>query len=116
MRRREFHGHPDYLVLTEDELELHSAKNQDYTKGGDSLGNFRREAIIFSLYPGLNLGDPAVVAIVNAMKQMDAAMWMLSHGYEGEVETIDKRLRDTHIYLKIARVLRRAQPSYWHKA
>lgn len=106
MRHRDFHGHPEYLRLTEEELELHSAKNRDYTKGGDSLGNFKRVANIFSNYPGLDLSDPAVVAIVFSMKQMDRALWQMSQGYEGSLEGTDGSMVDIHVYWKIARILR----------
>ena len=108
MRKRDFHGHSDFLKLTEDELELHSAKNKDYTFGGDPLGNFHRVADILANYcedTVLDLSDPTVVCLVLALKQWDAAMWMLSNGYEGKYEGIDSRLRDVHIYTKIARIL-----------
>jgi len=106
MNKTEFHGDPRYLELTEDELTLHSAKNRDYAGSGDPLGNFHRVAHILSAYPGLDLSDPTVVAAVYALKQLDAALWMLANSYEGAVETIDTRLRDVHVYFKIARLLR----------
>lgn len=104
MRKREFHGHPDYLKLTNEELQLHSAKNRDYARGGDPLGNFRRVASILTNY-ALDLADPAVVCIVYALKQLDAVLWMLSEGYEGDIEGVDPKLLDAHVYLKIARIL-----------
>lgn len=109
MRKREFHGHPDFQKLTRDELELHSTKNRDYARGGDPLGNFRRVANILSNYPGLDLSDPAVVAVVFSMKQMDAALWQISEGYEGQTETADGKMADVHVYWKIARILHRQQ-------
>ncbi len=109
MDKDKFHGHSDYLALTEEELELHSAKNKGYCGDGDPLGNFKRVAAIFSNYPDLDLSNPTVVNIVYAMKQLDAALWMLCQGYEDEVEDIDKRLRDAHIYFKIARVLHKEE-------
>jgi len=105
MRKRGLHGHPEYLKLTEDELALHSVKNKDYARGGDPLGNFKRVASILSQYPSLNLSDPTVVAIVFSLKQMDAALWMLSQGFEGDTEDFDGRAADTHVYWKIARIL-----------
>lgn len=99
------HGHPMFYELTQDEIELHSAKNKDYAQGGDPLGNFKRVAHILSAYQ-LDLSRPEVVAIVYMLKQLDAALWMLSQGYEGEVENVDTRLRDVHVYVKLARVLR----------
>jgi len=95
----------NYQKLTQKELELYQAKNKDYTKGGDAYGNFKRVASILSLYPKLKLSDPRIVAMVYLMKQLDSALWMLSEGYEGEVENIDTRLTDVHIYAKIIRLL-----------
>ncbi len=95
----------DYEQLTMEELNLYIAKNKDYTQGGDKYGNFKRVSCILSLYPKLSLSDPQVVAMVYLMKQLDAALWMLSEGYEGEVENIDTRLADVHVYAKIARLL-----------
>ena len=99
-----YHGHPDFYTMTEQELKLHSEKNKDYAQGGDPLGNFKRVAHILSAYD-LDLSKPEVVAIVYMMKQLDAALWMLSQGYEGEVESVDTRLQDVHVYAKLARIL-----------
>jgi len=98
-------GHPKFKQLTEEEIKTHEEKNRDYAGGGDPLGNFHRVAKIFSLYPGLDLSNPVVVAMVYEMKQMDSIFWMLSQGYEGKVETIGKRLSDVSIYSKLARIL-----------
>ena len=95
----------DYEQLTTEEINLYRAKNKDYTQGGDVFGNFKRVASILSLYPKLNLANPQVVAMVYLMKQLDAALWMLSEGYEGEVETIDTRLADVGVYTKLCRLL-----------
>ncbi len=97
----------NYQELTKQELELYERKNKDYTKGGSPYGNFERVASILSLYPKLKLSNPQVVAIVYMLKQLDACCNMLSEGYEGEVENIDTRLTDVHIYAKIARLLGR---------
>lgn len=99
------HGHPLFTEITLQELKLHSEKNYDYAKGGDPLGNFHRVASILSLYPGLNLSNPVVVAIVYALKQLDAVLWMLCQGYDGAVEGIETRLADVHVYMKLARIL-----------
>jgi hypothetical protein len=100
-------GHPLFRTLTEEELALHDAKNEDYAGEGDPLGNFHRVSHILSAYPGLDLSKSEVVALVYMLKQLDAALWMLSQGYEGKVEDVDTRLRDVHVYAKLARVLRR---------
>ena len=98
-----FHGHPDYLTLTVDELELHSMKNRDYARVGDPLGNFHRVSASMTAL-GFPI-SPTMVALLYAHKQLDAAIQMIVHGYEGEVEGVDKRLRDAHVYPKIARIL-----------
>ena len=103
----EKYGHPDFYVITEDELKLYSEKNKDYTLGGDPLGNFNRVSAIKKIYPGLPWESPIGVALGYMLKQLDAAFYMLSKGYEGEVENVDTRLRDVHVYVKIARVLHR---------
>ncbi len=95
-----------YQDLTNDELNLYNRKNHDYTGNkGDTFGNFKRVATILSLYPKLKLSNSQVVAMVYMLKQLDAALWMMSEGYEGTVENIDTRLTDVHIYAKIARLL-----------
>jgi len=101
----EYHGHPDFYKLTQDEIELHSAKNKDYTQGGDPLGNFKRVSAIKRLYPGLEWDSPTGVCLGYMFKQLDAALWMLAQHYEGQVENIDSRLTDVHVYAKIARIL-----------
>ena len=95
----------DYEELTKKELELYRAKNKDYTKGGDTYGNFNRVSSILALYPKLKLSERRVVAAVYMLKQLDAALWMMSEGYEGKVENVDTRLMDVHIYTKIMRLL-----------
>jgi hypothetical protein len=105
MSEKKYHGHPLFRDITEKELALHDAKNKDYAQGGDPLGNFKRVSVILKQYPGLRLSDPTVVAMVYAMKQLDAALWMLSKGYEGQVENVDTRLTDVHVYAKLARIL-----------
>ncbi len=95
----------DYESLTLEELNLYRTKNKDYTKGGEIYGNFNRVSKIFSLYPNLKLSDPRVVCLTYLMKQLDATLWMLNQGYEGEVENINTRLQDVTVYSKICRLL-----------
>jgi hypothetical protein len=99
------HGHPDFLPACLEEIKLHSRKNHDYAAGGDALGNFKRVAAILEMYPGLDLAHPAIVALVYAMKQVDATLWMLSNGHEAQVEGIRDRLQDVSVYAKLARIM-----------
>jgi len=100
-----YHGHPDFYKLTDDEIKLHDAKNKDYRSDADPLANFKRVASIMALYPDMNWATPECVAIVYALKQQDACLSLLERGYEGEVENVDTRARDVHIYWKIFRIL-----------
>ncbi len=103
------HGHPDFVTLALHEVQLHSDKNHDYAHGGDPLGNFRRRATILSLYPGLDLSDPTVIASIDQLKQMDAALWQLSQGFDAKVENFDKRQEDVGVYAKIIRLLKKGE-------
>jgi hypothetical protein len=38
-------------------------------------------------------------------KQLDATLWLLNNNAEGQVEGIDDRLKDIHVYAKLARIL-----------
>ena len=99
------HGHPRFYEILEELAQLHSDKNHDYAVGGDPLGNFKRRAAIYAMYPGLDLSDPAVVAMVDLMKQLDAALWFYSNKHEAKVEGKLGRLRDIAVYAPIAMIL-----------
>ena len=99
------HGHKDFNPMTLKEMKLHSEKNYDYAAGGDPLGNFNRVAGILGQYKGLSLSDPTVIALVYAMKQVDAALWMLSQKREGKIEDVNSRLGDVSVYVKLAMIL-----------
>ena len=97
------HGHPDFYKYLEAMAKLHSAKNKDYTQGGEPLGNFHRVSAILKIW-GYDI-PPWLVAAIYALKQQDASMWMLSQGYEGEVEGVDKRVEDEGVYAVLKRIL-----------
>lgn len=99
------HGHPDFLPKLIAEAKLHSDKNKDYAGGGDPLGNFTRVAAICALYPGLTPSNPATVALIYALKQIDQIFWSLSRGYEGNIEGIEGRAQDVSVYFKLADIL-----------
>lgn len=100
-------GHKLFKKLTEEELALHEAKNQDYRSNSDPLANFKRVAWWMQMYPDMDWASPEGVCIIYAMKQHDAMMSLLERGYEGSVENVDTRARDVHVYYKILRILRR---------
>ena len=96
-------GHPDFYKYLESMRKLHDEKNEDYTKGGDSLGNFHRVSAILKIW-GYDV-PPWLVAAIYALKQQDAGMWMLSQGYEGKIEGVDKRWEDKGVYSILERIL-----------
>ena len=96
-------GHPLFFDMAIDEMMLHNAKNADYSKGGNPLGNFYRVSKALTSM-GFKI-SPTMVSIVYAFKQLDAAIHMLTEGYEGDIENVDTRLRDVHVYMKLARIL-----------
>jgi hypothetical protein len=101
----EHKGHPLFYKLTEEEIELHDQKNNDYRSNADPLANFKRVAGIMALYPDMKWGTPEGVAIVYSLKQMDACISLLERGKDGGVENVDTRARDVHVYWKILRIL-----------
>lgn len=96
------HGHPRYVALTLEELELHNVKNYDFAAGGDPIGNFNRVSTIKSLYPGFDWESPFGTCIDYFLKQFDSMMWMRCKGIIAKVEGIPKRLMDMIVYSKIA--------------
>jgi hypothetical protein len=100
-------GHSLFKELTLDELKLHEEKNKDYRSNSDPLANFKRVASIMALYPDMKWSTPVGVALVYALKQQDACYSLLERGIEGGVENVDTRMRDVHVYYKLARILHR---------
>ena len=85
--------------------KLHSDKNHDYAGGGSSLGNFERVSAILKLYPKLDVSDKKVVALIYALKQVDAVLWGLSEKLAHKVEGLDGRLADIAVYATIVRCM-----------
>jgi hypothetical protein len=98
-------GHPGFIKLAIDCMELHSQKNGDYAKGGDPLGNFDRVSRIMQIYPGIEWATKVGVALTYRLKQMDCYMNMLAQKYEGQVEGKGKRLEDQYVYAMIERLI-----------
>lgn len=100
------HGHPEFYKLLGKIAQLHSDKNYDYAKGGNPLGNFERVARFLKEYPSLDLSNPAIIAIIYSLKQLDAVLWMYSEGHESKTgEGITARLLDDAVYKLIAVVI-----------
>jgi hypothetical protein len=110
IKKQNPHGHPLFIPITLEEIGMHSKKNHDYAAGGDPLGNFTRVAMILYQYPNLDLSDPAIVAMIYMLKQLDAYLWAKSNGHDLKVEGVDGRLADISIYAKIVRCMERGNP------
>lgn len=104
------HGHKEFLPVTVSEIELHNVKNHDYAAGGDPLGNFNRVSTILGLYPDLDLSDRRVVALVYALKQVDAVLWGLAKRITHKVEGLNERLQDISVYAKLVICMNKENP------
>jgi hypothetical protein len=105
LKNHYIHGNPNFLSLTLDELKLYNDKNHDYAAGGRTEGNFERVSSIIKLYPGFPADKPIGICIIYMLKQLDAVMYMLSNKHKAKVEGVDGRLKDIHVYVKIARCI-----------
>lgn len=86
-------------------MQLYSDKNHDYAGDDNPFGNFERVAKILSLYPGLDLTDRVVVALVYMLKQLDAVLRIKADKVATRVESLDSRLADIAVYSKIIRIM-----------
>ena len=106
-KKKRLFGHKRFYELTRQEEELHSKKNRDYANsegGDDPLRNFRSVGLIAKklVTPG---NEDVKIAIIYLLKQLDAAINLLSENREGGVEGIAERLGDVGVYAKLARIL-----------
>jgi len=102
LKRAYPHGHPEFIPILLDKMQLHSDKNHDYARGGNPLGNFERVSKILELYPNLPLNHPVVIMLVYMLKQFDSVFWGLSQRIEHKVEGFIPRLGDILVYSGIA--------------
>lgn len=103
------YGHEGFIPLMLKHIEMHSNKNYDYAHGGHPLGNFTRVANILAQYPGLNPGDPAVVAMIYMLKQLDAALWLKANKHEAIVQGINERWDDVSVYANLIQLIEKEQ-------
>ena len=92
------HGHPRFYELTAEMNALSDSKNQDYTNGGDTNGNFKRVSAIKKLYPDMDWSSPVGVCLGYMLKQLDCALLMQAQGYEPKVENFKARMIDVANY------------------
>lgn len=105
LKERFPHGHPDFIPALLDMMQLHSDKNHDYAGSGPPLGNFDRVAAILKMYPNFPYDTPAGVAVIYMLKQLDAALWIISQKIEASVEGVPARFGDIAVYSKLIPIL-----------
>lgn len=99
------YGHPRFIPLQLEKMELHSNKNLGFACKGDSLGNFNRVSAIKQLYPGFDWTTPQGTAMDYHLKQYDSFMIQKATGIIDKVEPPIKRLRDMSVYTDIMAIM-----------
>jgi len=87
--------------ILEELAALYSRKNTDYAHGGEQgeFGAFKRVANFMRQYPGMDWTTPNAVALMYSLKQLDAALMLMSQGRESITgEPVSARLRDVAVY------------------
>ena len=105
LKERFPHGHQDFIPALLDMMQLHSDKNHDYAGSGPPLGNFDRVAAMLKMYPNFPYDTPAGVAVIYMLKQLDAALWIMSQKIEASVEGVPARFGDIAVYSKLIPIL-----------
>jgi len=108
MKKFSGYGDPRFYALLRKFANTHSRKNQDYAKGSAQghLGNFKRSADFLKLYPGFPWDTPFGIAIIYALKQLDAALILASTQRDSITgEPVTERLKDVAVYSAIASIL-----------
>lgn len=98
LRKHGPHGHPRFVDTVLEALRLHSTKSNDYTLGGDPLGNFQRVASILSRYPTFPWNSKEGITIVYMLKQLDTTMNSLGRDKSPKVEGLISRVLDIGVY------------------
>ncbi len=95
------YGHPEFIPLLMQVMQLHSDKNFDYAGGGDPLGNFDRVADFFGMYPNFPTDKSEAIPIINAQKQIDCICWSICQHKDPKVEKLSRRSMDVVVYYLI---------------
>jgi len=107
MKENKMYGHQRFYELLDEEAKLHSRKNRDYAnseKGEDPMRNFRSVGTIAKKLV-TDKNEDVKVAILYLLKQLDAAINLISENREGDVEGVKDRLQDVSVYAKLAIIL-----------
>ena len=105
----QYEGHPRVHELLAELGTLHANKNHDYAAGAAQgpLGNFTRVSRLLREYPqGDVWTSPTGIALIYMLKQLDAALIMLSTAKTSRVgEGLHERLKDIAAYAILTMVL-----------
>jgi hypothetical protein len=106
---KDFHGHPKFLEIIAELIELHSVKNRQYAGKSDPLGNFRRGSNICYKTYGSFRDDPYRAQIAYALnlvsKQVDGVAEIVGESKEGTWDSLYEKLRDYAVYFAIMMVI-----------
>jgi len=106
LEKKKLSGHPRFYEILEELADLHSKKNKDYASAENPLANFTRVGQMCKQWNLVTEGyEPVKVALIYALKQVDAALKLLGSGEKGGVEGIPDRLRDIAVYAILAEIL-----------
>ena len=106
LEKKKRFGHPRFYEIIEELADLHDRKNRDYATPENPLSNFTRVAKMCKQWNLVTEGyEPVKVALIYALKQVDAALKLLGSGKKGGVEGIPDRLRDIAVYAILAEIL-----------
>lgn len=98
------HGAKEFITKSVEEMKLHSTKNFQYASRADPYGNFDRVAAWCRMHPGLDPGDPVVVALIDAHKQIDACFHIKAAKIDAS-ESFQSRAADVSVYYKLAALM-----------
>ena len=96
---QEFYGHPKYLEIINELIELHNKKNKQYADKKDPLGNFDRCSKIMSRgYSEIIKNDPyrtmSFYATNLANKQWDGAIEIMAYDKTDTPDSLEEKLMD----------------------
>lgn len=99
-------GHPRYYEILERMAMLHHEKNSDYATPEEPLRNFTSVGMLTEHWKLTTKRRAAFkTCIIYCLKQLDAAMKLVEHNEEGNIEGVVKRLIDVAVYMPIAMIL-----------
>ena len=106
---KEYHGHPMFYQLLNEEQNLHDLKNRTYASKEEPLGNFERGGRLISKFLKDGINPTLAYCLVLMAKQIDGVYDMVGESKESQgfqlAESLHDKLRDISVYSKIAMII-----------